>query len=234
MTFILNLIHKDFSALFYDLQANTEGPTTIKAGSLTINVMGKATIIGFDKFAIDRTGRLAVAFAGNSDDHSYRNTFSSADGIQAGLDQIDACMKSYVSSNQRSDLREDSIFMNNDCIATFYDDAAGRFFLNHFSFSKIHYLSRLYMAPTGRAGILSIGSGSEKFEEVVGKDEIASFKLSVASLDDISRCISWVREAYEKVSLAEPTVSKEFRGYISTIRVPIFTKLDIPMSSSVS
>lgn len=226
MTFIVNLVHKDFSAIFYDIQANTEGPATIKAGSLTINIMGKSKIIGFDKFALNRTGRIAVGFAGHTDDHSYREKFSSSKSIEDGLDKIHECMKSYVDSSRRTDLREDSVFMNNDCIATFYDDAAQQFFSNLFSFSRVHYYSRLYMAASARAGILSVGSGTEKFEEVVGKSEIEDFKHSVLSLEDLSACVEWIGRAYEKVSLAVPSVSKEFRGYISTKQTPAFTKLD--------
>jgi len=44
MTFILNVLHKDFSLIASDRKGTTKGPVTLEANGQTINIVSKGTI----------------------------------------------------------------------------------------------------------------------------------------------------------------------------------------------
>ena len=71
MTFVLNILHKDFSLLTADRRGQIKGPTTFTWGKTTINVSGKTTVDGVQKLYLNSNASVAVGFSGTTEDHSY-------------------------------------------------------------------------------------------------------------------------------------------------------------------
>ena len=226
MTFVLNLLHRDFSLLIADIQANAEGPTTIKIGNITINALKGAKINGYSKIFLDATRSIAVGIAGEVKSHNYKDTIGSAAGIEASLTEIRSSIQAFVQEVDRKELIITSSCMENQAIATFFDPEVDSFFTNLFLFSKVASYSRWFWPPDVGSRLLHIGTGSARFEEAVGKLEIERFCASVTSVSFLSQSVEWIARAYEKVAAIEMSVSKESRGFIAT-ETPAFCEIKI-------
>jgi hypothetical protein len=226
MTFILNVLHKDFSLLLADNKANANGPTTIKMGNITINAAQGATIFGFQKIYLNRPNTLAVGIAGTIQDHKYITKVGEDEDINESLKKIRSHMEEYLKIDNRTEVMQKESRMENQSIATFFDSHSAAYFSNIYLFSDIHNATRLYCAHSAGARLIHVGSGSNVFEKAVGLQEIQKFTGSVTSIDNVDNYFSWIKEAFAKVSALDSRVSKDVVGWLSTRGNPIFIKIE--------
>jgi hypothetical protein len=216
MTFILNVLHHNYSLLAADWQGNTDGPTTITIGNVTINAPKGTRIEGFRKVKISKCGTVAVGVAGNTMEHKYFNNFESADGIDSALKSILDSIRDFLLSPDRSQNFSKPTMMQNEGIASFFDLTTSRYFSLLYLYTHLHAHSHWYQVASGSAMLLHVGSGSSEFETAVGLDEINGFVASLKVSSDPQACMDWIKDAYEKVSLVAKGVGKKPEFFLST------------------
>ncbi len=222
MTFIINVLNKDFSLLAADKRANTDGPTTITMGNITIKAEKGATIEGYKKLYVNRTENFAIGIAGTVQSHSYVSNIEKSESINDGLLIIRQHMEGFLDVENRQKILGMESLMENQGIATFFDSETSTYFSNLYLFSEIHNHTRLYARSIEGTRLIHVGSGSNKFEEAVGLEEINNFANSVTGPDRMDSYLSWLSEAFRKVSEIDDGVGKEFTAILSTRDNPKF------------
>ena len=223
MTFILNLLHKDFSLIASDRKARSEGPTTLRMQNITVNLANGATIYGIKKLYLSKNNSLALGIAGQTNDHAY------LDKLQEGVDthEIRSMVRKHMEGfleNDHEAMLEIHSFTNNSAIATYHEPLSKLFFSNLFSFSPIHNSTRLW-SGSENARLIYTGSGSEAFVSEMSSDEIEQFLGSVQCFDDIPSCIEWARKAYKIVSAFDEGTGEEMIAYLATSEKRNFTSI---------
>jgi len=227
VTFIVNLLHKDFSILLSDKKANTDGPTTIKVGKITVRAEKGATIIGFQKIFLSGCNLVALGIAGNANKHSYINDLPGITNIDDALKLVRSHMEHFLGVHNRSEIMQQQSSRENQSIATFFDRIESAYFSNLFLFSKIHNHTMLYKAPERGGMLIHVGSGSNIFEKTIGKNEIERFASSVASIDMLAHYLEWFSGVFKKISEVDDGVGEDFTGVISTRESPNFVRLNM-------
>ena len=224
MTFVLNLLHKDFSLLAADRQGNVDGPATITVGNMTVHVTGgKTTINGLKKIAISDNKTCALGIAGNSNEHRYIEQFKSSETPLHAMKQIRNAMEAFFDFDARDELLAGTPQMENQTLLTFFDNEKSAFFTNMSLFTKFANTTNLYARRANSSPILChIGSGSSHFEAAVGLDEINAFIARVAVGADVEDLITWFKSTFEKVSALAPDCSPDFDAVLSTREKPNF------------
>ena len=226
MTFILNVLNKDFSLLAADKLAKSDGPTKMTIGNITINSEKGVTINGFQKIYRNKPNLLAVGIAGTTQSHGYLSDIQNGQEIDQGLQAIRQHMESFLNINNRKEVLEKQERMENQGLATFFDSETSTYFTNLYLFSDLHNYTRLYSHPNTNCRLFHVGSGSNKFEQAVGLAEINKFAGSISGLDKIQDCLAWLKEAYIKVSEIDSGVGSEFTAVISTRDKPEFCAIE--------
>ena len=221
MTFILNVLHKDFSLLCSDRRAHSEGPSTMRMGNITIHAQGGITINGVRKLSLSADKVIAHGFAGNASDHAYREMIETSDSIDAVLSAI-AQHAAEFHCDRRTALQTTS-YMENSCITTFFDSKLSTFFSSLRLFSLLGGQSHLYAARENGAMLLHIGSGSSSFEKAIPRDDIVSFAKSIQSTGDIETSVAWLKHAYARVSEIDEGTGAEMVSLVSTRDHPHFS-----------
>lgn len=90
MTFILNLLHKDFSLIAGDKQGNTIGPGTLEVGTTTIHHNGKLTVEGVKKIFLAGNKHVALGYAGNTSAHGYVQALPAPIQVKMPSDAFDS------------------------------------------------------------------------------------------------------------------------------------------------
>ena len=229
MTFILNILHNDFSILLADKRAQTEGPVTVTVGETTINIRptpgGRVTIDGFQKIALNKSVSLSVGYAGTAGDHTaYLEKIKREDGIDSCLSIIMDAITSKCLPD-RSPLLANRSFKQQQGIATFFDPAISTYFSLRYDFCEAKALLLWFTGSGKGARLIHVGSGSAHFEKAIGKEEIENFATSFTSLDSLDTKLRWLKDAFEKVSAVDCDVGKEFVAFISTRTNPRFQPL---------
>ena len=223
MTFVLNLLHKDFSLLAADRQGNSDGPVTITAGGMTIHINGQAKIEGMNKLTISGNKKLALGIAGNTSDHGYRDEFANCDTPEQGIRCIHQHMESYFNFSEREFFLDGKPQMENSVLLTFFDKEKSAYFTNMNLFTKFSNHTNLTARRQNASPILChIGSGSSHFEKAVGFDAINEFIKDVASGADLTAQLKWFQEAFSKVSAVAPGCGSTFDAVLSTRDNPEF------------
>ena len=88
MTFILNVLHKDFSLLASDRRATSTGPTKIEMPGITIHTKKGVTINGFKKIYLAKPKSIAVGYAGTTGDHSYISEIEKCENVDSTISLI--------------------------------------------------------------------------------------------------------------------------------------------------
>lgn len=224
MTFILNVLHKDFSLLASDIKATAKGPTTIKMPGITIHAEKGAMIHGYKKIYLSKSGNIAVGFAGTTGDHSYISKVEESEGVDSTLSLIRGHMEGFLNIQDHKAVLELSSFMENQGITTYYEPETKEFFSNIYIFSPIHNYTRLYSSPPETGHFIHVGSGSSVFESAVGLEEITQFAGSLKSISDIPACIEWIKQAYKKVSAIDKGSGEEVVAFLATKEEPVFVE----------
>ena len=223
MTFILNVLNKDFSLIASDRKGTTEGPVTLEANGRTINIVsqGTITIEGVKKIHTSMAGSVAVGHAGNTSDHGYANRIGESESIREVLNLIRENMGKFLLHDYKHILETES-FTNNQGIAAYYESDTNVFFSNYFEFSPIHNYMKLYSGS--KSQLIHAGSGGLAFESAVGLEEIDRFIASLQSSDKIPSYLEWMREAYKKVSAVDEGSGERMIVFVSTKENPCFVE----------
>jgi hypothetical protein len=128
MTFLLNILHKDYSLLATDRKGTAPGPVTITSGKVTISMPGGAVIEGVKKIRLTKNNRYAVGFAGNTDAHGYLDSFVDMNTAESAVRLIRANSESYFDFNERDRMLRREPEMENHIILTFFDPDKQAFF----------------------------------------------------------------------------------------------------------
>ena len=197
MTFILNVLHKDFSLIASDRKATSEGPTKIETPGLVIHAKKGVTIQGYKKIHIGKEKNIAIGIAGKAGDHSYISKFEKSENVHSTLSLIHKHMEDFLIKDHKIILELDS-YANNQGIVTYYEPETNEFFSNFYGFGPIHNYIHLYPSLQEKGFLISAGSGSSVFESAVGTQEITQFADSLNSLADVPACLEWIKQAYKK------------------------------------
>ena len=224
MTFILNALHEDFSILASDRKARSDGPTTIEMPGVKIHAQGGVTINGYKKIHLTKNNTLAVGFSGNTHDHSYVAKIEDQEDISPSLKIIRDHMEEFLNIDNHREILALGTFMENQGIATYFEPETKSFFSNIYLFSYVHSYTRLYAKPSKGLQLIHAGSGSSRFEQALGLEEIIRFVGSIDSAASINECIEWMRLAYEKVSKLDEDTGSEMVAYVATKEAPTFVE----------
>jgi len=226
MTFILNLLHKDFSLIAADLQGNSDGPSTIQIGGTKIHVNGKLTINGLRKILTTKNRKIALGIAGTVADHSYQNTFLDEETPEGAMKVVRNHMESFYSFSDRDLMLEGKPQMENQALISFFDEEKSAYFTSMSFFTKFSNATSIYARCKNPSPTLChIGSGSNQFEKAVGLDEINSFIRQVAEGANLSEQLSWFEQAFSKVSAVAAGCGADFIAVLSTRESPQFTEV---------
>ncbi|WP_348684822.1 hypothetical protein [Aeromonas bestiarum] len=226
MTFILNVLHKDMSLLAADRKATAKGPTTITMPGITIHAEGGATIHGYKKLSVNKAKNLVLGIAGNTQDHAYSKIIENSASIDDALLVIRTHMEQFLSVHDRAKIISFTSSTENQGIASFFDEDIGTYFSNIFLFSPVHNYTRLYARTIDGARLLHVGSGSDRFEEAVGLEEINSFIASLNGACTPEACIPWIQDAYKKVSELDAGTGEDVVFEVSTRTNPEFRSIE--------
>lgn len=210
MTFILNILHRDISILAADQRAISGLPASEVASAAV-----SAVVNDYKKITMNSSRSLAIAIAGNTQDHYYIPEIPLTVSINEVLSKIRRNMESFLRVNDRGNLGKLMPFTANQSIVTFFDRDEGMYFSNEFMFSHVQNRTRLHRSSDG-VKILYAGSGGEHFEKSVGLEHIESFISSASNACTLEECISWVKDAYIKVSASDPGCGSEAIIVVST------------------
>jgi len=232
VTFILNLLHKNYSLLASDREANIVGRpgslTKIQIGDITISSDTGITLDGFRKVKLSRGGACAVGIVGTVDDHHYFANFEENEEIDSTLNCISESVQRFCLLSNRAMLLSSARYMINEGIVSFFDSKVGEFFSLLYKFTRMEMWEKWYYVPKdGGPMLIPAGSGSSKFEEAVGKLEIEKFVSEIADNNSNSRqAFDWIRDAYNKVSRVADGVGGEPEFCLSTRLAPLFCFTD--------
>ena len=224
MTFILNVLHREMSILAADRKAIAEWPVS-SASSITVPAGGSSVVNDFNKITLNSNGRLALGIAGHTQDHYYTQAIEWSVSIDEGLLAIRKHMERFLRVHDRTSLSTLNSFTVNQGIASFFDDDTGTYFSNTFLFTPVRNETRLHRAAD-EAKIFHAGSGSEHFEKVVGSVDIDSFLASTKNACTPEACVSWMQDAFKRVSVSDSGSGAEAKFVVSTRSSPKFRSIE--------
>lgn len=220
VTFILNILHRDMSILSADRKAMAEWPVTA-APDMAVHAGDTSIVQDYNKITLNSSRSLALGIAGHTQDHYYIQTIERSASIDEGLWTIRKHMERFQRVHDRSSLITLTSFMVNQGIASFFDQDADMYFTNTFLFSPVEIQTRLHRSTDG-VKIFHAGSGSEHFEKAVGLENIDSFIASTKNSCTPEACISWMQDAYRRISESDPGSGAEAVFVVSTRSDPKF------------
>lgn len=223
MTFVLNILHKDYSLLATDRRGNSAGPVTMTAGNITIKTPGRTVIDGVKKIRLSKECGQAVGIAGTLDAHGYLDAFSGMSDGQGALECVGDFVQLAFNFSDRDRLLDGEALMENQSIVTFFDPDKGAFFSALYLFTPFSHGVQLHARRAKPAPILlHVGSGSSNFEKAVGLDEINLFIKQLSQGLDVEQRLTWLETAFAKVSAMDPACSADFEAVIATRDTPQF------------
>ena len=223
MTFIVNILHKDFSIISSDRRASTEGPTTIQVDRITIHAEQGTTIQGFKKLFLSKDMTVALGMSGSANEHRYTGEFENTDHILPALALIRLNMEHFLLQDYTSLALNDS-FVNNEVIATYCSPETGSFFSNVFQFSPIHNCTRLYMG-TDKARLIYVGSGSNIYDSHPQLEKLRQSFPEDEPLNNIQSYLDWIKQTYRAVGACDEHTSEEMVVFFATQRDPLFVEV---------
>lgn len=220
MTLILNVLHSEMSVVAADQKAIADSP--LAASHNSPGHAGAGSIVhDYEKIKLTLGGSLALGIAGQTQDHYYLPTIGMSAGIDEVLWKIRKHMEGFLCIRDRSTIVQSARFSVNQGIATFFDQDASMYFSNTYLFTPIRTETRLHRGAD-ETNILQAGSGSEHFEDAVGLESIEMIKSSINKSRTPEACISWIRDAYEKVSVKDVGTGSDPVIMVSTRSSPRF------------
>lgn len=227
MTLIINVLHKDFSLLAADRQANASGPTTITIGNLRVELPNGGKIIGlFPKVITTANGTAALGSSGTTAEHTYLEAFKSATSAEMGLRAVRDVAHGFFDFNERELLLRGEIQMINSSITSFFDaekDSFWSFIINYtrFAFSQSVYARRV----NASAQIFSVGSGHDALARILDGEEHDKFIASITKSWREMDLALWLERCFKAVSDEDNTVGDTYDALIAHRNDPFFRPL---------
>lgn len=226
MTFVLNILHKDYSLVAADRQGNSNGPGSVQVGSITVNFSGKFVIEGINKIISSNNHCMALGFAGTVADHGYQDDFRRAEGADDAMRVVRNHMESFYDFKQRDLLLEAKPQMQNQTLLSFFDEEKSAYFTSMSAFTRFSNHTAIHCRRQNPSPILChIGSGSSSFESAVGIDTINRFIDDLKEGMDLATQFAWLQDAFAKVSAVASGCGKEFSAILSTRQSPKFVRI---------
>jgi hypothetical protein len=227
MTFILNILHRDFSLLVCDKQGNASGTLVLQSpGGPKITLTApKITLNGVNKLFTDRHRTLAAGVAGSMQDHPYTSKLKDAESVVEALDMVHAHMSAYLIRGDRRVVIEAKPVMQNQGLATYFDVGTAEFFTDLFIYTAREMTSRLFCAQSDQSRLIHVGSGSAALEGAVGLGSINAFLATLKGAASPASCLEWIAHAYNKTSEKAVGCGKEFTALCATRGAPTFSEL---------
>lgn len=226
MTFVLNVLHKDFSLLAADRRGNAAGPLTITSGTLTFTAPPGTVIEGVRKIRVTSDGGRAVGFAGETAAHPYLPSFSDVTTNDEALRCIRTWVETYFDFGAREKLLRGEPRMENSAILSFFDSQSSAFFASLHVFTQFSNATELYARKANtRPMLLHVGSGSGHFEKTVGLDEINSFIDRLAAGTTLEERLAWLDDTFLKVSNLDKGCGATYDAVVATRENPLFAKI---------
>jgi hypothetical protein len=224
MTFILNVLHKDFSILAADTQAGASGDVTIGMEGMTIHVNSpKVTINGFNKLFPNKSRTLVAGMAGVTNAHTYVSELEHSVNAAESLALVhDHVTRVYLESDRIPIYRGEPTH-ENQALLCYYDGIAGKFTTNVLKFHPVYMQSSLFHSTA--VGLLHIGTGSVAMEAAIDQDRRKEFADSIIQETDPKVCLDWISHAFKMVSEKAEGCGQEFTAYAATRQSPIFEKI---------
>lgn len=226
MTFVLNILHKDYSLLATDRRGKSDGPVKMTAGGISITTSGNTVIDGIKKIYLSKNADQAVGIAGTVGDHGYLEAFPDVRDGQSALECVSDFVQLAFDFGARDRMLNGEALMENQSIVTFFDPDKEAFFSGLYLFTPFSHAVQLHARRANASPILlHVGSGSNSFEKAVGLEEINSFVKQLSEGLDVEQRMAWFAEAFAKVSALDPGCSPSYEAVIATRDAPQFTSL---------
>lgn len=226
MTFVLNILHKDFSLIASDRRGNAAESITMKLGTLSITTKGGGTIDGIKKTLLNKNKNIAVSCAGNTSEHKYLKQVADLSDPSEVIKIVKSYADNQFNFEAINELLNAVPQMENQTIISFFDENSGSFFTTLHIYTKFTNYNSISARRANPVPILlHLGTGSSSFESAVGIDEINSFIDSVANGASVDQILEWLDVAFEKVSLVAEGCGADYDAVISTRDNPYFTTL---------
>lgn len=224
MTFVLNLLHRDFSVIAADTKAKVDGELRLRFRDMSTSVVIRGekslSLYGFKKIHLSSARDIAIGIAGKVQDHGYIHEARKAGDAKGVLDTV---LHHSLSKNHREVMEHDSS-VENGGVVTYYERETGVFFSTLYTFSMVHNYSRL-CAGLEHGRLVHAGSGSAVFTDAVGDEKITRFAESIRSVKDLKAGIRWMEEAYVTVSGVDEGTGNEMVGFVATKENPCFVDI---------
>ena len=178
MTFILNILHKDISILAADKHAVLIG-----------GAQNKPSINNYQKITLNSSNNFALGISGYTHEHAYTPEISFASGADECIIKIRRYMDNFLKIHDRKGLNELDDIMQNEGVATFYDDNLGTFYTNAYLFSAIEMRTKLHRG-TDEIKIFHAGTGSRYFNN----------DLNIQDLFKIDEVIDSIKNVYKNIN----------------------------------
>ena len=216
MTFILNLLHKEFSLIVGDTRATAAGtdesPAEVTLGEITLRAP-KIVFDGAKKLFRSKSRNIALGWAGESGRHKYIAEFQKCRSVDVATSMI---QRHIIAVDHSSALENDGSMMKAESgIMTYFDTASGSFFSQYYEFSSFYY-KHFFHAGLDHPQLFTTGSGSEAFVKIFSKDEIRDFVQNTSSLDSLREQFDWIKSAYMRVNERDPGTGAEIVAYLAS------------------
>jgi hypothetical protein len=226
MTFVLNVLHKDFSLVASDRRGMAAEAVTMNVGGISIRTVGGGVIDGIKKSHLNANKRVCVSYAGNVSDHSYIEKTQEQHDPENIVKLIRAHAENQFDFASRADLVSSVPKMQNQAIATFFDEQTSSFFTTYHSFTPYtNYNETNVRHVIPRPILIHLGNGSSSFESSVGLEKINSFINDIESGISVEDMLLWIDEAFALVSKPTTGCSEEYDAVIATRDDPEFRVL---------
>ncbi|KAB0489630.1 hypothetical protein [Pseudomonas vancouverensis] len=226
MTFVLNILHKDFTLIASDRRGNAPESITMTVGNLSITTNGGGTIDGFKKTKLNKNNNVAVSAAGTTNEHLYLDQIKDLSDPSEVINIVRSCAENHFNFDARDELVNALPQMENQTIVSFFDEKTSSFFTTLHIYTKFSNYNTINVRRANPQPILlHLGTGSSSFENTIGIDEINSFIERVTNGANVDEILEWLDIAFEKVSLVAEGCSADYDAVISTRSNPYFVSL---------
>jgi hypothetical protein len=240
MTFILNILHKDYSLLAADRKGHTDGPATVTFGNITLNMPDGGVINGVKKIRLNDNARFAIGIAGTIAAHTYLDDACKASEGQVALAAVNEFVHGQLAINQLEEILPGGPLMRNSTLVSFFDAATGAFFTSFHEFSRFTATTCIYARKENPSPQpFHAGSGSSNFEKAVGLDWINSFIVKLREGLTLEERLECLDTAFAKVSEIDAGCGSDYEAVLATRDEPSFrfvrtqsTSTILPSSSS--
>lgn len=229
MTFVLNILSKDYSLIAADRKGTSHGPIEMKVGSLSISIPQGGVIDGVNKLRVNEVRNCVVGIAGTLEAHAYIDEFQKCSEGRQAVRTITAWLERQLAVENLEDYLTDAPTMEHQLIATFFDETSGAFYSCLHLFTRFRTYTNIdarFQNP--QPMLLHVGSGSGNFEKAVGLDAINAFLNRLREGLSVEERLEWIANAFRAVSEIDDGVGVDFEAVMATRETRTFETVKAP------